>query len=181
MASSTLNHEGFSILHMSLLSERLARVYADLPDLEGERGQIGLVKASGASKSVVNQWLNGKIKSLDILYALAMEKNLGYSHIWLMAGIGEPMVKPAAQDATEVVRVSSALLARYWALDAPSQRDVDAYIKLVEQRAAVAVTPIESSGPAGAAKKVSTASKAVFEIDPIEEDSDQSGWRAPEK
>lgn len=166
---------------MDQLSERLAYIYSERPDLEGERGQTGLVKASGASKSVVNQWLNEKIKSMDIRYALEIEKNLGFSHIWLMANIGEPIAKPN-QEAAEVIRVSSALLARYWALDARNQRDVDAYIKLVEQRGATsAATPSESEEPASVEKKPGAASRAVFEIDPPEEDSGQSGQRTIEK
>jgi phage repressor protein C with HTH and peptisase S24 domain len=80
------------MLNMKLLSERLAHIYAERDDLEGERGQQGFIKASGASKSVVNQWLNDKIKSIDIRYALAIERNLGYSHIWLMTGEGEPRI-----------------------------------------------------------------------------------------
>lgn len=79
---------------MKLLSERLAYVYAQRPDLEGEKGQIGLVRASGASKSMVNQWLSGAVKSLGLEWALKMEANLGFSHIWLMAGLGDPLAKP---------------------------------------------------------------------------------------
>jgi phage repressor protein C with HTH and peptisase S24 domain len=79
---------------MNLLSDRLDYIYRTTPDLDGERGQTGLVKASGASKSVVNQWLNGKIKSMDIRYALNIERELGYSHIWLMTGEGEPRQAP---------------------------------------------------------------------------------------
>lgn len=79
---------------MNALSERLDYLYRSLPALEGERGQTGLVKASGASKSVVNQWLTGKIKSMDIRYALNIERELGFSHIWLMTGDGDP--RPAA-------------------------------------------------------------------------------------
>jgi phage repressor protein C with HTH and peptisase S24 domain len=90
--SSTLNSSVFRMLNMKLLSERLAHIYAERPDLEGERGQQGFIKASGASKSVVNQWLNDKIKSIDIRYALAIERNLGFSHIWLMTGEGSPRV-----------------------------------------------------------------------------------------
>jgi transcriptional regulator with XRE-family HTH domain len=82
---------------MKLLSERLAYIYKERPDLEGERGQIGLVRASGASRAVVNQWLNDKIKSIDIMYALRIEQELGYSHIWLMTGLGEPHAKPEAR------------------------------------------------------------------------------------
>jgi phage repressor protein C with HTH and peptisase S24 domain len=79
---------------MNSLAERLNVIHRDLPDLEGERGQTGLVKASGASKSVVNQWLTGKIKSMDIRYALNIERELGFSHIWLMTGEGEPRHAP---------------------------------------------------------------------------------------
>lgn len=94
LTSSTLNHNLFRILKMKLLSERLAHIYKLHPELEGDRGQMGLVKASGASKSTVNQWLNEKIKSIDIMYALRIESSLGFSHIWLMTGLGEPVLKP---------------------------------------------------------------------------------------
>jgi phage repressor protein C with HTH and peptisase S24 domain len=79
---------------MNNLAERLHVIHRDLPQLEGERGQTGLVKASGASKSVVNQWLTGKIKSMDIRYALNIERELGFSHIWLMTGEGDPHQAP---------------------------------------------------------------------------------------
>jgi phage repressor protein C with HTH and peptisase S24 domain len=79
---------------MTTLAERLDTIYREVPQLEGERGQTGLVKASGASKSVVNQWLTGKIKSMDIRYALNIERELGFSHIWLMTGEGDPRHAP---------------------------------------------------------------------------------------
>jgi len=79
---------------MNSLAERLHTIHRDLPQLEGERGQTGLVKASGASKSVVNQWLTGRIKSMDIRYALNLERELGFSHIWLMTGEGDPRHAP---------------------------------------------------------------------------------------
>lgn len=79
---------------MNNLIERLAYVYELKPELEGDRGQIGLVKASGASKSMVNQWLSGSIKSIAIEYALKLEASLGVSHVWLMAGIGNVMATP---------------------------------------------------------------------------------------
>lgn len=90
--SSTLNHRVFRMLNMKLLSERLDYIYRERPELEGERGQTGLTKVSGASKSVVNQWLTGKIKSIDIRFALEIERNLGFSHIWLMTGEGPPRI-----------------------------------------------------------------------------------------
>jgi phage repressor protein C with HTH and peptisase S24 domain len=105
------------MLNMNSLAERLHVIHRDLPQLEGERGQTGLVKASGASKSVVNQWLTGKIKSMDIRYALNLERELGFSHIWLMTGegdrhhaplhgIGNAMaVRAAANDDAEFVQI----------------------------------------------------------------------------
>ena len=92
-ASSTLNVVLSRILNMKLLSERLAYIYAQRPDLYGEKGQSGLVRASGATKSVVNQWVNDKIKSIDIRYALNIERELGFSHIWLMTGDGPPIAE----------------------------------------------------------------------------------------
>lgn len=92
--SSTLNHRLFRMLNMNLLSERLDHIYRETPELEGERGQTGFVKASGASKSVVNQWITGKIKSIDIRYALNIERELGFNHIWLMTGEGDPRNAP---------------------------------------------------------------------------------------
>lgn len=79
---------------MNMLTDRLNYIYQETPTLEGERGQTGLVKASGASKSVVNQWLTGKIKSMDIRYALNIERELGFSHIWVMTGDGDPRHAP---------------------------------------------------------------------------------------
>lgn len=77
------------------LEDRLAYVYKHYtPKLEGDRGQIGLVKASGASKSLVNQWVSGAQKSISIERALLIEANLGISHIWLMTGLGEWMAAP---------------------------------------------------------------------------------------
>lgn len=73
---------------MSTLSERISKILTERPSL----GQSGLVEASGASKSVVNQWLDGKIKSMRLDYALNIEKRLGYDHIWLVLGEGYEMM-----------------------------------------------------------------------------------------
>ena len=96
--SSTLNHDEFRVLNMKRLADRLTHIYAERPDLEGERGQIGFVKASGASKSVVNQWLDGKIKSMRLDYALSIEAALGYNHIWLVLGVGDKIARPVVSE-----------------------------------------------------------------------------------
>lgn len=92
---------------MDSLIKRLEFLYKEItPPLEGHKGQIGLVKASGASKSVVNQWLSGGIKTIKIKYALAIEKDLKVSHTWLMTGKGAFLVSDEHlaipdQDATQ--------------------------------------------------------------------------------
>lgn len=95
--------------------------------MDGDRGQISLANASGASKSVVNQWLNEKIKTIDIKYALGIEAVFGYSHIWLMTGDGDPKVtgRPhvvmSTQDNTiEIVR----LLSLYGRCDQRGREDI---------------------------------------------------------
>ncbi len=95
---------------MKLLTERLAALYGAIPNLQGDRGQIGISKASGASRSVVNQWLNGTIKSMDINYALRIESSLGVSHIWLMTGMGPILTSPG--EAVQIVIEGAAESAR---------------------------------------------------------------------
>lgn len=73
---------------MNQLTDRIKLILAENPELGDGEQQKGLVKASGASKSVVNQWLSGGIKSMRLDYALEIEKNLGYNHIWLVLGVG---------------------------------------------------------------------------------------------
>lgn len=55
---------------------------------------MGLVRASGASKSLVNQWVSGVQKSISIERALRIEATLGISHVWLMTGMGDPVATP---------------------------------------------------------------------------------------
>lgn len=92
----------FRILKMKLLSDRLALIYKEHPELEGDRGQTGLVRISGASKSMVNQWLTNAIKTMGLRYALELEKEFGYSHLWLMDGTGE--MRPVRADAEPAER-----------------------------------------------------------------------------
>jgi hypothetical protein len=69
---------------MKSLSERVEKILKDRPELD----QVSLGKMAGASKSVVNQWLDGKIKSMRLDYALNIERAIGYNHIWLVLGTG---------------------------------------------------------------------------------------------
>jgi len=43
----------------------------------------------GASKSVVYQWLTGRIKSIDAKYAFKLEDSTKFSARWIMLGEGK--------------------------------------------------------------------------------------------
>ncbi len=45
----------------------------------------------GASKSVVNQWISGKIKKIDPRYAFLLEDKTPFSARWIMLGEGSPI------------------------------------------------------------------------------------------
>ena len=42
-----------------------------------------------ASRSVVNQWLSGRIKNIDTRYAFKLEDNTPFSARWIMLGEGK--------------------------------------------------------------------------------------------
>lgn len=78
---------------MSTLIERIKTVIEECGDKLGEDKQAGLGRISGASNSVVSQWLSGAIKSLSPKYAINIEKKLGYNSHWLMLGEPHPKMK----------------------------------------------------------------------------------------
>lgn len=71
---------------MSALSERIQLVL----DENAENGvdQVVLAKAAGVTKSTVNQWITGDIKSIKLEYALGIQEAFGYNAIWLVLGKG---------------------------------------------------------------------------------------------
>ncbi len=81
----------------------MAHIYkTHKPQLEGKDGQISLVEASGADRGQVNQWISGAQKTIRIDHALRIEAKLGYSHVWLMTGIGDPIAVPGQVIVLEV-------------------------------------------------------------------------------
>ena len=46
-------------------------------------------KLCGASKSVVYQWITGRIKSIDARFAFKLEDNTPFSARWIMLGEGK--------------------------------------------------------------------------------------------
>jgi hypothetical protein len=54
--------------------------------IEGQT-EFGLL--CGASRSVVNQWLSGRIKNIDSRYAFKLEDSSAFSARWIMLGEGK--------------------------------------------------------------------------------------------
>jgi hypothetical protein len=73
----------FSLLNVSTPAERIALMMDQL-----SLDQPGFGAVAGATKSVVNQWLSGKIKSIDARYAFKIEREKHYSAEWIMLGTG---------------------------------------------------------------------------------------------
>lgn len=70
------------------VSERVSLMMDEL-----ERDQVQFAVIAGTTKSVVNQWLGGGIKSIAPEYAYSIEKNSGYSARWVMLGDGPKRVE----------------------------------------------------------------------------------------
>jgi transcriptional regulator with XRE-family HTH domain len=65
---------------MKTLSERVELIFREHPDLD----QPALARIAGVTKGTVNQWLDGKIKSMKMEYAVRIERELGYRAGWLV-------------------------------------------------------------------------------------------------
>lgn len=70
---------------MTTLSERVQKILDETPELD----QPGLAKIAGVTKATVNQWLDGKIKSMKLEYAARIQKRLGFSAVWLVLDEGD--------------------------------------------------------------------------------------------
>ncbi len=70
-------------LSMNTLDERIRTI---LKETKAE--QIELAEAAGVSKGAVNQWLDGKIKSIKLEYAVGIQKRWGYNPVWVVLGSG---------------------------------------------------------------------------------------------
>ncbi|WP_146174502.1 helix-turn-helix domain-containing protein [Paraburkholderia caribensis] len=61
-------------------------------DENPELDQPSLAKIAGVTKATVNQWLDGKIKSMKLAYAARIQKRLGYNAVWLVLDEGEERI-----------------------------------------------------------------------------------------
>jgi len=66
------------------------RIRAILNETQAE--QIELAEAAGVTKGTVNQWLDGKIKSIKLEYAVGIQKRWGYNPVWIVMGEGEKKI-----------------------------------------------------------------------------------------
>jgi len=118
---------------MKLLSERVKYILSDAKIEQGD-----LIQASGASKSVVSQWLSGAIKSMNLNFALEIERKYGYNHIWLMSNegarkTGESVPTEAAIDADVVT--ADELMDLYAAYKMASKKDRELLFKAMKAAA----------------------------------------------
>lgn len=88
-----------------------------------ELDQPKLASKMGTSKSVVNQWLSGKIKSVAPEYAFKFQKNTGYLAEWLMLGSGPEKALPEEGDLIETYRSMKPHERAKWRLLAMVARD----------------------------------------------------------
>lgn len=89
---------------MTTLSERVQAIFDEHPDLD----QPGLGKIAGVTKGTVNQWLDGKIKSMKLEYAVRIQKQLGYSALWLVLDEGPPNVNSVNTRQEDTLSMQSA-------------------------------------------------------------------------
>lgn len=87
---------------MNTLDERVKTI---LKETKAE--QIELAEAAGVSKGTVTQWLDGKIKSIKLEYAIGIQKRWGYSPVWIVLGegpkkIARATISPATQGGRRV-------------------------------------------------------------------------------
>lgn len=84
---------------MSDLQERIAELMAVTGWTVGKISEL-----AGVSSSAVTQWKDGPTKSISLEPAIRLERESGYSALWIANGKGEKlakMPKPSAEDSAE--------------------------------------------------------------------------------
>ena len=71
-------------------AERVSKMMRELGDLD----QPAFGRLAGASKSMVNQWLSGMVKSVTARYAFELERKTGYRAEWIQTGEGPEKGRP---------------------------------------------------------------------------------------
>lgn len=94
-------------------AERVQKMMRDL----GNLNQPSFGALAGASKSLVNQWLSGEIKSISAKYAFRLQRKTGFNAEWIQLGEGperitessERAISPLSASASRVVSVINLL------------------------------------------------------------------------
>lgn len=114
--SSHLNRLPFSFLNVETIQERIAYVLKD-----SGIDQPTLAGHAGATKGLVNQWLNGPAQSISYRHALNIERRLGYRVHWLITGEGP--IKTSSDPKPEMADPFTAHLRHLFQGLTPRQRD----------------------------------------------------------
>ncbi len=106
----------------TLLSDRILEIIA------GGFTQSNLSRAAGVTKGTSNQWIDGKIKSIKLEYALGIQALTGFNASWIVTGKGEKMARTASVEQSpmpyhEQIKHS----------EAPYYAEIEEVIRLMEQ------------------------------------------------
>jgi len=86
---------------------------------------VDFARATGASASVVSQWMSGAIKSMRLDFALNLEQATGYSHVWMVLGKGERKASKPLSFA-ELTGMEAQLLMFYRSLPEHKRHELEA-------------------------------------------------------
>ena len=67
-----------------------ARVRKMMAELDVD--QPTFARLADTSKSMVNHWLTGMVKTITAVYAFNLQKTTGYSAEWIQTGAGDPLM-----------------------------------------------------------------------------------------
>lgn len=151
------------------IPDRLDRIKLEL----GIKEDVELAKQAGASKSMVNQWFTGGIKSISAIYAYELEKNTGFSARWIQLGDGPARLGKEIVETVQKMSVmqpeqqylAARLVDQIAQLDTPSTPDRRREnIKVDQDRRSGLGARKPSGGWSGAtSKKLSTTNKKNYQ------------------
>lgn len=110
----------------------------------GLKTDVEFGRLAGASKGMVNHWLNETVKSIAPEYAYKLEENTGFSAKWIQLGEGPQRCQRAGEGLhitdQKIARIAETLLlaqqeGRAYLVDA-TQKDLDTATELEAQAAA---------------------------------------------
>lgn len=85
---STLTEVASKLTYMTTLEERISDLMATTGWTVGRIAEI-----AGVSSSSVSQWKKGETKSISLEPAIRLERESGYSALWIASGKGEKLAK----------------------------------------------------------------------------------------